>query len=75
MQRITLAVQGMTCGHCVKAVNTALAKLDGVTVEHVGIGSATVSFDSAKTSTDQIANAIDDAGYRVASTAAAPVHT
>lgn len=27
----TVTVQGMTCGHCVNAVESELAKIDGVT--------------------------------------------
>ena len=40
--RTTLSITGMTCGHCVMSVKRALGELEGVTVEQVAIGSATV---------------------------------
>lgn len=45
MEKATLKVGGMSCGHCVKAVQQALATVDGATAEQVAIGSATVVFD------------------------------
>lgn len=68
MQHATFEISGMSCGHCVKAVDAALRQADGVTVEHVAIGSATVAFDAQKISAEAIAQVIDDAGYHVLST-------
>jgi copper chaperone len=68
MQRATFDISGMSCGHCVKAVDKALQQADGVTVEQVAIGSATVAFDEQKTSAEAIAAVIDDAGYPVTAT-------
>lgn len=68
MQQLTLEIGGMSCGHCVKAVNTALATIDGVTIEQVAIGSATLTFDPARTAAEQIAQAIEDEGYQVLAT-------
>lgn len=68
MQHATFEISGMSCGHCVRAVDTALRQAAGVTVEHVAIGSATVAFDEQQTSADTIAQVIDDAGYQVLST-------
>jgi copper chaperone len=69
MDRIKLKIDGMSCGHCVSAVDKALKAVDGVQVEQVAIGSATVSYDPATTSTEQITQAIEDEGYTVAGTA------
>ena len=55
----------MSCSHCQQAVRGALAGLAGVQVDTVTIGSATVRFDPAKTSVDQLVAAIDDVGYEV----------
>ena len=63
MERLKLEIGGMTCGHCVKAVNGALAGLPGVTVERVEIGSAEVSYDPARTSEQAIVDAVADEGY------------
>ena len=68
MNRTTLEIDGMSCGHCVAWVKKALAGLDGVTVENVAVGSATVEYDPAVVSPEQIARAVSDAGY-----AASPV--
>jgi copper chaperone len=63
MTQLTMSISGMNCGHCVTAVKTALQQLTGVTVEQVGIGSATVSFDPAATALADITDAVQDAGY------------
>lgn len=67
MERMTVKIDGMTCGSCVAHVSKALEALAGVQVEQVQIGTATVSFDPASTSGKQISQAIEDEGYTVAS--------
>ncbi|PKL88403.1 MAG: hypothetical protein CVV23_10280 [Ignavibacteriae bacterium HGW-Ignavibacteriae-2] len=57
-------IEGMSCGHCVMAVNKALQKLE-LKDKQVEIGSAKVDFDETKTGEDQIKKAIEDSGYRV----------
>jgi copper ion binding protein len=71
MATLELEISGMSCGHCVNAVKSALQELDGVDVRKVEIGSATVDYDPARTSRDAIEGAIEDAGYQVGP--AAPV--
>ena len=63
MQHLTLRIDGMSCGHCVARVEKALSKLDGVSVGRVGIGSAEIDYDPARTPFASIREAIDDAGY------------
>lgn len=63
MERVTLKVAGMSCGHCVGAVTNALEAVPGVQVETVAIGSATVAYDPGATSVNKIAKAVADAGY------------
>lgn len=63
MEQTTIAIQGMSCGHCVAAVNGALHRLDGVQVREVKIGSATVAYDPAAVSPERIAEVITDEGY------------
>lgn len=63
MERITLKVDGMSCGHCVQAVQKAIKGVDGATLEQLAIGSATVSFDPARTSVGALIDAVADAGY------------
>jgi len=66
MDRIKLKIDGMSCGHCVSSVDRALRGVNGVNVEQVGVGSATVSYDPGTTSTDAITRAIENEGYTVA---------
>lgn len=68
MERVTLAIDGMSCGHCVKSVEQALKGLDGVAVEQVAIGTATISYDPATTSVDRLRDAVEDEGYQVTGT-------
>jgi copper chaperone len=63
MERLKMDIEGMSCGHCVHAVTKALKELDGVAVENVSVGSATVSYDPGVTSVEQITRAVEDAGY------------
>ena len=65
MEKLTMNISGMTCGHCVGQVTKALKSLDGVQVEQVKVGSATVAYDPSRTSPDQLAQAVEDAGYEV----------
>jgi copper chaperone CopZ len=65
MEQTRLEISGMTCGHCVKAVDEALRALDGVEVQQVNIGSATIAYDPARISASAITSAIEDAGYTV----------
>jgi copper chaperone len=67
MDRITLGIDGMSCGHCVAAVKKELAAVRGVTVDDVAIGSASLQYDPGVTSPERIAEAVDRAGYAVTS--------
>ncbi len=62
----TLTIDGMTCDHCVRAVREALQGIDGVEVETVAIGEATVRLDEARASRDGIAAALEEEGYTLA---------
>ncbi|HEV8214280.1 MAG TPA: cation transporter [Gemmatimonadaceae bacterium] len=57
-------VEGMSCQHCVRAVFTALAGVEGVTRADVGIGLVEVEHDGSVT-LEQLRAAIDVAGYQV----------
>ena len=63
MERVQLTIEGMTCEHCVRAVRGRLEKTDGVRVDDVKVGSASVEYDPAKTDIDAIEDAIADEGY------------
>ena len=63
MEQLHLTIEGMTCQHCVRAVDGRLRKTPGVEVTQVTIGSADVRYDPARTNVDDIAEAIADEGY------------
>ena len=71
MERTTLALSGMTCGHCAATVRKTLTNIDGVEVEQVGFNTATVAYDPARVSTDTIAEALGEVGYPVQSAVSA----
>ena len=68
MDRITMRIDGMTCGHCVSQVTKALEGLEGVRVEGVKVGAATVAYDPAATSEARIEQAVEEQGYAVVAT-------
>jgi copper chaperone CopZ len=68
MNRMTLSIGGMSCGHCVGAVKRALEGVEGVKVEQVSVGQATIEYEPATASPEKITEAIADEGYAVLST-------
>jgi len=66
----TVRVEGMTCAHCVRAVTDELNAVEGVTVVDVDLHAgetSTVRFTTSRPVGDEeIAAAIDEAGYTVA---------
>ena len=63
MNRIELSVPGMTCGHCVAAVEGEVAKLVGVDEVTVDLESKAVVVTGSALDRDAIAAAVDEAGY------------
>lgn len=63
MERVTIQIDGMSCGHCVAAVGRALRAVPGVDVEQVAIGSATIAYDPGAVSLDRIRAAVRAEGY------------
>ena len=57
-------IEGMTCQHCVRAVFTALAGVEGIMRADVSIGSAEVEHDGSVT-LNELREAIDVVGYQV----------
>ncbi|MER2048274.1 MAG: copper chaperone CopZ [Solibacillus sp.] len=68
MMSETLKVAGMSCGHCVNAVESNVGKLQGVSSVTVNLadGEVTVEYDSKKISLDEIKDTIEEQGYDVA---------
>jgi copper chaperone len=57
-------IEGMSCGHCVMALEKELNKLD-VENKKVEIGSVKIEFDPDKVSEEDIKNSITESGYTV----------
>ncbi|HEX3234817.1 MAG TPA: cation transporter [Gemmatimonadales bacterium] len=68
MRHLTLHIAGMSCGHCLNAVNQALASVPGVQIDSVRIGRAELRFDESITTPARIETAVDNAGYHASST-------
>ena len=70
MAALTLAVTGMTCGHCQAKVAKALSGVEGVYAVDVdlALGMAHVDVADAK-SGDRLVAAVQAAGYRATVTA------
>lgn len=64
MKELKLKIEGMSCGHCKKAVETAIGQLDGVhsvTVDlEKNLATVQVEDESIK---EKIKAAVTDAGY------------
>ncbi len=71
-QKTVLHVEGMTCGHCVKHVTTALQKVPGVTAVEVRLAEkdATITSAGAPPSLEAMIAAVEDAGYEAKPAAA-----
>lgn len=68
MQNVTLKINGMTCGGCVKSVTRVLSELDGVAQADVSLenAQAVVSFDENKVQPAALVEAVEDAGFDAA---------
>lgn len=69
MKTQDLTIEGMSCGHCVMHVKKELSRVNGLTIENVEIGKARVRYDETKVTPDHLAKAIEQAGYKLVSTA------
>ena len=64
MKTITLNIEGMHCGGCVKSVTRVLTELDGVQSADVQLeGKANITFDEKRVSVAQLIEVIEDAGF------------
>lgn len=64
MKTITLNIEGMHCGGCVKSVTRVLTELDGVQSADVELeGKANITFDENRVNVAQLIEVIEDAGF------------
>ena len=67
MENVILNVSGMSCGHCVKAVEGSVGELAGVESVNVELeaGKVKVAYNPEKVKLETIKETIDDQGYDV----------
>lgn len=64
MKTITLNIEGMHCGGCVKSVTRVLTELYGVQSADVQLeGKANITFDENRVNVAQLIEVIEDAGF------------
>ena len=64
MKTITLNIEGIHCGGCVKSVTQVLTELDGVQSADVQLeGKANITFDENRVNVAQLIEVIEDAGF------------
>lgn len=66
-EKTTLQVKGMSCGHCVKAVENSVSALNGVATVQVQLDAGTVEieFNPSEVTIATITETIEDQGYDV----------
>ena len=67
LDRVTLNIEGMSCGHCVKAIENSVTAISGVDNVQVQLDSGTVNveFNKDAVEVEQITNAIEEQGYTI----------
>jgi copper chaperone len=62
----TYDVTGMTCDHCARAVSAEVGAIAGVSAVHVDVESGTLTVEGDGFTDEQVASAVDEAGYALA---------
>lgn len=62
MEHLKLAIRGMTCEHCARAVRQALSAA-GAAKADVSVGAAEVDYDPARVTPQDLMRAIEEEGY------------
>lgn len=65
MSNATLNVEGMSCGHCVSAVEKAVSGVGAAAKVDLSSKTVAVEYDENKVSLNTIKEAIEDQGYDV----------
>jgi len=67
LEQRTYTVTGMTCDHCVLSVTEEVSEVAGVSQVEVDLASGRLTVAGEGFSDDDVAAAVDEAGYEVAS--------
>jgi len=67
MKEITLTVKGMSCNHCVKAIESSVSNLQGVhsVKVHLDLGKVDIQLDENQVTVNQVKETIEEEGYDV----------
>jgi copper chaperone len=67
MTTTTLEVKGMSCSHCVNAIESALKELNGVETFNVDLNGnqVTLSYDQEVVQIEKVKEVIEEEGYDV----------
>jgi copper chaperone CopZ len=68
MSNMTLSIEGMHCGGCVRRVTAQLQKVPGVQVQDVAVGSAKLAYDPQQASPETVVGALERIGFKAAVT-------
>jgi copper chaperone len=68
MATVTLHIEGMTCGHCLRAVQQALTGVAGAEVQSVQMGRAVVKTTPEAPTGEALAHLVAEAGYPTTAT-------
>jgi len=60
-----LSIEGMSCGHCVAHVTSALQGVQGVTSVHVDLATKSAAVEGDVLDDAELKAAVDDVGYTV----------
>ncbi len=64
--KTVINIEGMSCAHCVSAVNRALREVEGVVAVDVDLQSKTATVEHSDAATfEMMKSAIEEAGYEV----------
>lgn len=65
MKDVTLTVTGMSCGHCVNSIESALKEIGAAAKVNLENKTVKAEFDESAVSLDKIKETIEDQGYNV----------
>ena len=65
MRKVTLNVKGMSCNHCVNAVESAVRQAGATGSVDLASGTVTIEYDESAVTLEQLKQAIEDQGYDV----------
>jgi len=65
MTTMKLQVEGMSCQHCVRAIEKTVQQLGGSAAVELAAGTVDVTFDESSVTLQQVKEAIEEQGYNV----------